>query len=63
MKKPQKGPNIDKIIEAIAVNDRTKLIRIFTGSDLEDHKNRYLHWEDLRFKKAPEGLTHEECVN
>ncbi len=33
---------------------------MFQAVEGSTHEGRYLHWDDLRYRKPPEGLTHEE---
>ncbi|NJM39626.1 MAG: ATP-binding cassette domain-containing protein [Anaerolineae bacterium] len=42
-----------------AAKDKKKM-PVFLAQKATDAKGRYLHWEDLRFKPAPEGLSVEE---
>lgn len=34
--------------------------RFMARSKIADEKSRYLHWDELRYKPKPAGLTHEE---
>lgn len=38
----------------------TDLVRILQAVSNPDSDGRYLHWEDLRYRKPPQGLTHEQ---
>jgi Fic family protein len=59
MKIPETPPNIDELMEkAFKSKNRNLLIRI--PASPVDEKNRYLHWEDLKYRTHPEGLTSEE---
>lgn len=40
--------------------DRNKLLRILRDGKPLDDKGRYLHWDELRFKPTPDGLSVEE---
>lgn len=54
MKKPATPPDIEPIILNMSKAHNIKNLGI------NDNKNRYLHWDKLRFIKPPEGLTSEE---
>lgn len=59
MKIPQTPP--DYMAQFVqATKNQNKLSRLLTQK-ATDPRGRYLHWDDLRFKPAPEGLTAEEA--
>jgi Fic family protein len=55
MKIPQSPPNLHKLVLSDP-NLLEKLSRLLS----EGAEDRYLHWDELRFRTPPEGLTHEE---
>jgi len=57
MKIPQSPPNLDDLVAAAISGD---LIRTISSSSPLDPKGRYLHWDDLRYKTPPDGLTVEQ---
>lgn len=60
MKIPETPPDIDKILETLAETDPKKITRLFLAGRTVDEKGRYLHWEQLKYKPVPEGMTSEE---
>lgn len=58
MKLPQTPPNYTALLNNIV--DPARLRFIIQHSTIVDDKGRYLHWDQLRFKQAPRGLTMEE---
>lgn len=64
MKIPLKPPTYQNIIvEAMEIGSkaqsRARFLEIM-GLGPVDSKGRYLHWDELRHKPAPEGLSHEQ---
>ena len=55
MKIPQSPPDLRKLV----LFDPNLLEKV-SGLLSEGTEDRYLHWDDLRFRPPPEGLTHEE---
>ena len=61
MKYPNKPPNPQAIVAAALTKDTKRLGVLLAHSSPVDQQGRYLHWDQLRFKKSPPGgLTHEE---
>ena len=58
MRIPQTPPSFKKLITGLQKPD--KLVAIFQGVSDSTCDGRYLHWDELRFRKPPEGLTHED---
>lgn len=57
MKLPQNPPPFDALLQRSAA----RLREIFSLSNkLPEQQRRYLHWNELRFRPAPKGCTHEE---
>lgn len=57
MTPPAYGEILRQITESA---DRQKLMQV-VAQRATDARGRYLHWEDFRFKPAPDGLTVEEA--
>lgn len=60
MRMPKTPPNRQALFDQILKENLSHFPAILERSGVVDEKGRYLHWDELRFKKAPEGLTHEE---
>jgi Fic family protein len=58
MKIPQTPPDFMSLLNA--QRSAEDITRIFGSSRPVDHKGRYLHWDELRSRPAPDGLTHQE---
>lgn len=58
MRKPQTPPTFKKLMSSLSKPERLFAILQVVSSPTND--GRYLHWEDLRHRKPPEGLTHED---
>lgn len=57
MKKPILPPDVNKLLDNI---EKEKLTEILAGVPGPDIDGTYLHWDELRHRTPPEGLTHEE---
>lgn len=61
VKTPKPPPGTQEVFKALADKDPSRLIDIFswisTGQLVDD---RYMPWDDLRFRTPPQGLSHEE---
>lgn len=60
MKIPLAPPSIEKIFEIKGKQDSHRLLNLFTKFGPTDHKDRYLHWDELRYREPPEGFTVED---
>src|SRR5579872_2718325 len=58
MRIPQKPPSFEQTMAKLA--NPQKLLLIHQAVAGPDSEGRFLHWDELRFRKPPEGLTHEE---
>jgi Fic family protein len=58
MRIPQTPPPFQKLLAGLPKPER--LITIFQAVEDSPCEGRYLHWDELRFRKPPEGLTLEE---
>lgn len=59
MKMPQTPPDFGHSLADAARNP--KKLSLIVAQKATDVRGRYLHWDDLRFKPAPEGLSIEEA--
>jgi Fic family protein len=61
VKTPKSPPGTQEVLRGLADKDPNRLIDIFswisTGQQVDD---RYMPWDDLRFRTPPQGLSHEE---
>ena len=53
-------PDWLELLTEITESDPARLNHIFTTTSPVDHKGRYLHWDEMRYKEPPEGLTTRE---
>lgn len=60
MKLPQRPPDFDELLKTLGPRDPQGLGRLFAASRPVDHKGRYLHWDEMRNRTPPEGLSHED---
>lgn len=60
MRIPTIPPNQKQLFQQIAEGNPEKLIEIMSKCGLTDHKDRYLHWDQLKYKIPPDGLSVEE---
>jgi Fic family protein len=60
VKLPQPPPTLKEIVSDLG-NDTDRLRRLLiVRKDPVDSKGRYLHWDDMRNRTPPEGLSHPE---
>lgn len=57
MRKPQSPPEFAKLIAGLSSPEA--LVPILESVVSPTHDGRYFHWDDLRYRKPPGGLTHE----
>ena len=60
MKIPLKPPSFEALITELVSKNVDWLPQVLKFSESTDDKGRYLHWDELRHKTPPEGLTNEE---
>lgn len=61
MRVPQPPPAIEPLLEELTSSrDPETTRRVLDGRRPVDHKGRYLHWDDLRHRRPPDGLTHQQ---
>ena len=60
MKKPMSPPDIAQLLAEIAADDSQRVIDLFANGRAVDCKGRYLHWDQMRHRTPPDGLTLRE---
>lgn len=60
MKKPLVPPDVTQLAVGISGEDPQRLFQIVTSGRPVDAKGRYLHWDQMRHRQPPDGLTLEE---
>jgi len=60
MRIPRTPPNRKALFDRLLQENPARFSTIFENTGLVDDKGRYLHWDELRFKKNPAGLSVEE---
>ena len=60
MKKPLPPPDTPQLLSDIADDDPRRLFELFSMGRPVDHKGRYLHWDQMRHRTPPDGLTPPE---
>ena len=60
MKLPSKPPESYTVIRKALESEPGKFSLIAQQSNIVDYKGRYFHWDELRFRKPPKGLTIQE---
>jgi len=61
VKTPKPPPDAQKILRELAEKDPNRFIEIFSWISAEQQvANRYMPWDELRFRTPPQGLSHEE---
>jgi Fic family protein len=55
---PQTAPSFQKLVSGLSKTER--LFTILDSVPSPTFEGRYLHWDELRFRKSPEGLTLQE---
>ncbi len=60
MKFPTRPPELATAVRAVASKNVERLSAIIANSSVVDEKGRYLHWDQMRFKKPPADLSVEE---
>ena len=61
MKKPLQPPDMTQLLAEInAADDSQRLFEVLSRGRPVDAKGRYLHWDQMRHRESPQGLTLEE---
>ena len=57
MRLPENSPSLSAMMREFQQLDEDAQLRLIDESDQLDAKGRYLHWDELRWRPAPDGLT------
>ena len=60
MKKPLPPPDWVELTAGIAAENPQRMVDLFSDGSAVDAKGRYLHWDQMRHRQPPDGLTLEE---
>ena len=60
MRKPVAPPDLTRLAAEISNEDPQRLFRAVTAGRPVAAKGRYLHWDQMRHRRPPDGLTLEE---
>ncbi len=61
MKIPQPPPDLDSLFTQLFTENSDDVMRRVLASQTPlDPDGRYLHWDEMRYREPPDGLTHEE---
>ena len=60
MKKPLPPPDMAELLAEIADGGPQRVFDLFASGRSVDDKGRYLHWDQMRHRQPPEGLTLKE---
>ena len=60
MKKPLPPPDMAELLAEITDGGPQRVFDLFASGRPVDGKGRYLHWDQMRHRKPPEGLTLKE---
>ena len=60
MKKPLPPLDMAKVLSEVADDSPQRALHLFASGRPVDHKGRYLHWDQMRHRQPPEGLTLKE---
>ena len=57
---PMAPPSMEKFFTLNSKQDGLRFLKLLTEFGPTDHKNRYLHWDEMRYKEPPENFNVEE---
>ena len=60
MKRPQSPPELGPLLQQVTSGDPLLLADVFLKGRPVDRKGRYLHWDEVRHRTPPDGLTLEQ---
>lgn len=60
MKKPLSPPDPSELLAEMATDDLQRSLEVYSSGRPVDAKGRYLHWDQMRHRQPPEGLTLNE---
>ena len=58
MRLPETSPPVQTLMAEFDSLDLAQRVRLLDESDVLDNKRRYLHWDQVRRRPPPDGLTH-----
>ena len=58
MRLPETSPPVQTLMAEFDSLDLVQRVRLLDESDVLDNKRRYLHWDQVRRRPPPDGLTH-----
>ena len=58
MRLPQSSPPLQSLMAEFDSLEPSQRLRLLEESDVLDSKRRYLHWDQVRRRPPPDGLTH-----
>ena len=58
MRLPEHSPTVQSLMSEFDELDPAQRLRLLDDSDVLDSKQRYLHWDQVRRRPPPNGLTH-----
>ncbi len=60
MKKPLQPPDWRKLLVDAVKDDPNRLLKLIPLGSAVDYKGRYLHWDQMRYRQPPDGLSLHE---
>ena len=60
MKRPQSPPELGPLLQQVTTGDPRLFEDVFLKARPVDRKGRYLHWDEVRHRTPPDGLTLEQ---
>ena len=60
MKRPLPPPDVTELLTSITAKDPLRMVDLFANGRSVDDKGRYLHWDQMRHRQPPDGLTLDE---
>ena len=60
MKIPLQPPSLSEVVKTLAQADPTRLAELLMMNIGPEQKGKYLHWDELRHKPLPDGLSYDE---
>jgi Fic family protein len=60
MKIPMTPPSQDKLMKTLSGSSPDRIIQLVTMRIGPEQNGRYFHWDELRHREPPQGLSHEE---
>ena len=60
MKKPMPPPDTAELLAEVAQDNVQRVLEVLSKGRPVDEKGRYLHWDQMRHRQPPDGLTLKE---